>query len=208
MGLVRFIDGNKLESRFKNTVIRYKGRLVFCEDVVGENLHIRYLSNREQEIVRLNKKTDDHFDETPLPLGFVNYRGMAHYCQRVPVRKWKQGLSQDNFVTKHLHTPLLRTDFRSFIFENGFEEMVSGQYPSLQDAVRILNSGLEIESVAFGREFSIHKEGGMVDLVLDYRGSTRVGSVSEREDGSALLSLKDEYKYLEQKIQGVLNEDR
>lgn len=83
-------DYQYASSRLDGTVVRHNGLPVIVHSI----------NHRTGETVLMPLAGGEHYvtharelDCTPVPLGYVNYRGVAIYCQRIPARRYRQGLS-------------------------------------------------------------------------------------------------------------------
>lgn len=116
-------------------------------------------------------------DCTPVPLGYVNSHGSAIYCQRVPARRYRQGLSEVTLCcTKNGGArvdPLPVRELKDCILNN---------YPPYEDAVKSLIA------VAWHRDWASSMS------KLFYKGFN-VGAIVD-----GLPVLEREYTYLEEAL--------
>lgn len=164
--------------------------------VNGANLY--YLEIGEG--FNLNQKdtpaSDPELSDGPFSLGYIN--GIEHqddeghisadisYCTRVPVRKWKQGLTQQNLSFQGGGLT-----FNKACVTKGFMHMLQGVYPSFEEAKK--NIGPRIRRIAYNRHWAIGvNKIGTYDLF--YRGQgVGVGAKSPDQ-----LELGPKFTYLQE----------
>lgn len=96
-------------------------------------------------------------DLTPVPLGFVNFRGQMGYACRRPMRKdWKQGLSQTSLVVYGFD----KRDLNLTQLSN----TVLGKYPTLSKSLNYVKTGQKL-SMAFSRDFGVINSGKEIELI-------------------------------------------
>lgn len=135
-----------LGQKLHDTVCRYKGQPVWIKVRDGE-IHGYELPGAGKLIGRI-MKDDVDFDISNVPLGYVNSanRGeKVYYLTRIPVRRTKQGLSNQNLKLNSL--PKLPFNGKlagatSILISNGFVDMVNNSYPQLEDAMKLLRKNL------------------------------------------------------------------
>lgn len=98
-----------------------------------------------------------------MPLGYMNYFDngrngarvtMAHYVERIPVRRSKQGLSQEGCRMKTV-TEQMQVTFAGMIASQAFYEMAIGEYPSYEEAYQRLVTG---SCIAVTRDFAVYRD--------------------------------------------------
>lgn len=170
--------------RLSESVIMFNGRPVYIHNVREERplmVVFSYLSGDKGEI--LKSIEDDRFSLTPVKLGYMNYQGKAVYTQRIPCRRWKQGLHRENFDVGEQH----HMD-RAILTTAEMEDTILNKYLSYKEALNQVATG-ECQSAAYHRSFCFSKceETGLV--WLSYRGE-RAGWV---QDGRAVLGEHSQY---------------
>lgn len=135
-----------------------------------------------------------HFDIAPFPLGYVNRPTGpgAFYCSRMPNRVQKQGLCAENFKGVDNYGGLV--DFRTFLRCKEVPLMVSGDYPTFDQAVRGL---AKVPSVAFSRYFCLVKDEVIADLVYLYHKGMKVGMFNK---GTGELCLGEKFRCLKESL--------
>ena len=113
---------------------------------------------------------DEDFNCKTYTLGYMNTRdNRASYVTRLPVRGMAQGLSRGNVNFSNNEGG--RLGFQNAVYEQGFHDMLVGNYPSFKEAIEILTTNRNSRSVAFCREFALRRNPDLPDLfVLDYKG--------------------------------------
>ena len=153
--------------RLRGTIVAYKNRPVIVLEVNADNtLNIAdVIGKRNVAKVALN---DPDLNIQEFKLGYVNYQGRALYLTRVPARQQRQGLCRQNIVVK-------AGDFRNYFVDGmlssaGFVDAFQGIYPTFEEAVNVLRTNLEVESVAFARRFALKRDVELGYFELFYRG--------------------------------------
>ena len=122
----------------------------------------------------------------PVPLGYVNFDSTAEYVQRIPRRRWKQGLCPEScsipMSSHHLQGKQV-------------SECIMGIYPDLDTCIKKVTYNYKV-SMAFGRRWAVTH--GVVDPSLKYKNKV-VGIV---KDGECKLSPK--FSYLQQVLDKVV----
>lgn len=143
---------------------------------------------------------DDTFSIKPFPLGYINRGETCYYLQRMPVRKYKQGL-HDGALRVGVNGEAKRAirNRTLFLYEGvSFYNMYFDIYPPLLEVKAMLRTG-DYHSQAFGREWSL----GIRDNTthsLYYKGN-EVGFYV-KESGEFVLDEKR--KYLQEALMEVV----
>lgn len=105
-------------------------------------------SNREDQ----TELIEENVNVEPVPLGYVNLDTESIYVQRIPDRRWKQGLCEDG-----LHA-IGRASLIREVFRNGacLADTILNIYPSLEMALDTIQHPQAI-SIAFSRKFGLLK---------------------------------------------------
>jgi hypothetical protein len=175
------------EAYLTGTYVRKDNELVYIRDVSDNGdedytIHYMHAATGDNHSCYLSD-----LDISPLPLGFVNARGVAKYVMRKPQRRWKHGLDNSNAVFMHCGSPHLDR-FQVQGNCNGLQKAVLNDYPTL--LASISNVALGGGSCAFSRSFAVKGN----DL---YYKAGKVGNV--REDHS--LNIAPEFAYLQELLQ-------
>lgn len=203
--------------RLRGTVVLYKGDPVQIQEIregVDKEDILRVLikplpvltgvdaSAAARKVIEEAKEKDGvrkyisskHFDIAPFPLGYVNRPDGpgAFYCSRTPNRVQKQGLCAENFKGVDNYGGLV--DFRTFLRCKEVPLMVSGDYPTFDQAVRGL---AKVPSVAFSRYFCLVKDEVIADLVYLYHKGMKVGMFNK---GTGELCLGEKFRCLKESL--------
>jgi len=108
---------------------------------------------------------DPKLDISTPPLGYFNYSedeySKAVYIERLPVRKWRQGLDADdgrncNISCKGLKGNRFSIISARTIYSKGYEDLVLNEYPHLDVALSKLKSD-RVSSIAINRDIALSK---------------------------------------------------
>jgi hypothetical protein len=193
-------DREKITSRLNGTVCLYKNEPVLVETRNHKDKKTVSILSLEGEPSEVDYTSDD-FSYTFGVIGYVNHLGTASYLTRIPVRRWKQGLSETNVNVLNSKGFSARTLLKS----KGFSDMIKNKYPSLKKAAEELSSG-RCESIAVSHNFAFITEG--IDFYsLEYRGR-KIGEASilneETGEFKIRLSLKMNFSTTSFKIRREL----
>jgi len=114
----------------------------------------------------------------PVPLGYVNFDGLAHYLTRAPMRRdWRQGLRMLNIMVPNGGQP------RAIPYRT-IANTIIGKYPTFNSALDKLNKTTNSSrALAFCRDFAMTRE------KLCYKGVFDVGSVN-MDNGNIEINRK------------------
>lgn len=183
------------KARLHGTVIRVNGVVVYLQYVDDWTYSCTDLAKSTSKNIDLSKA---EVDLTPLPLGFVNKRGCSYYLSRSPVRRWKQGLSNESLKTTEVP---LDEEVRArvglgLLTSREIVACISNKYPTLLEAYKKVSEG-RCSAMAFHRRFAITRnKGDMCDL---WYKTKPVGTISR--NGVRLIS---KYSYLKEMIEEIL----
>lgn len=105
---------------------------------------------------------DLKFDVSTPPLGWINSRydgfDTAFYVERLNVRKWRQGLCNTNTQSSVIwNGKCQKFTSANMLWTKGFEDMVMGSYPTLENAFKTLKNKSTIQGIAVSRNIAIAK---------------------------------------------------
>ena len=198
-----FYDADHCYQQLHASVIRLAGFPVTVVGVdVGKKkgnflLKVQEMGYRYDGTHKYVLSDDEDIDMSPVPLGMTATVGQAEYMSRMPVRKWKLGLSSQNLkiakVDSEAECCYSRTDI---IHSQVMLDTVIGNYITFEDAINRAKAfnGDKHTSVAFSRRFAI---GNKYKLFYKSFG-VPVGIASK--EGPVLT---EEFSFLQQ----VLDED-
>lgn len=171
------IPQNDYNSRLHNSVVLYDGRPVNVIVVDHTRFDITPIHTESKDKTISIKPDDPLLDISTPPLGWMNYgnvdnpQGYAVYLERLPVRKWRQGLCHQNshaFVLSR--EGLVKRNSRDYIYTKGYENLVDRTYPDLDTAIKFLvNKKI---SIALNREIGLVMKGETVSV---YYKTSEVG---------------------------------
>lgn len=136
--------------RLNDTICLYEGEPVYVVMSGNDQTEavIRFYDGTSRRSKVINY-TDDKFTYHPIRLGYMNIGKNTFYLTRSPVRRQKQGLSQDNIVNQS-NTRISSRWFPS----KGLTHCIQGKYPSLKDALKLLNDR-KTKGVAVDRDIAL-----------------------------------------------------
>jgi hypothetical protein len=194
--LKEVISLEDLRTIHKDTLVRYKGCLVYIVDFVSaKRVEILHLDTRKHSIVQFNTQ---YFDFSPIRIGYVNYRGVALYITRSPIRQYKQGISPYNIKVSLPNNIRLNTDYKKSMVQSAFDEIkclkdvalllhIDGNYPSIEDAISSVIGSEDVVLKAFDKQFAI-------DSLLNlYYKTDKVGAVVTTNPVSFKFDKDKEY---------------
>lgn len=167
--------------KLHQTICLYEGEPVFVRITNG-------LTEREVEITNLitSKKTvvdytNDSFDYSAFPLGYLNHPGTmeAFFITRVPYRGRHQGLHVNNI------SPYV--DMNVFT-SHPMYNCITGTHPPFRDVLQIMNKEYFRKSMAFHRYGALVRVFG-TNYNLEYRGSP-IASVNKEGSVTPFSSFK------------------
>lgn len=146
-----------IRQKYEQSVVMYKKKPVLFKKVSGDfSVRIFDLMAQKEEQVDFDMK---EFQPPPSRVGFVNINGSVVYAVRNAIRRYKLGLSKENFNVQVLPVPY--PDGRSDVYVRlvaGLErrelgEALLSKYPTLQQAIRRVS---QFEGAcAFDKQFAI-----------------------------------------------------
>lgn len=181
------MNDHDLNMRYRNMIVKAKNRPFYITrahkayDVItfeGMYLH----TNRVTEV------QSKDVDSKPIRLGFVNGFHYPLRAVRKPSRLYKQGINSKN--TKLLiHDSDGYCDYRPFdrndrILFGGIYQLIKNEYPSYNDALKLLDDVDHPPSVAFNRAFCLFKH----QKITIHNGNWVVGHVND--NGEPILDNK------------------
>jgi hypothetical protein len=188
--------------RLDGTIIQGPNGPVYVK-TMETNSRIVYREFRKLGGLSNSSKTcelDEGFCIKPFPLGYMNRGDACYYMQRMPVRKYKQGLYDGalRVVINGEGAQGLRNK-TPFLYEGeGFYNMFMGKYPSLIDVKHLLKTG-DYKSQAFAREWCLGRWDDKT-YALYYKGRY----VGTYDKASGVFTLEEHRKYLQEALMEVI----
>lgn len=181
-----------LQMRLSRSVVRYKGKPVFvdevnCFDITECSLYVTRLEDSYTFTIKL---PSEDLDVRPVPLGYININGRSLYAARKPHRRYKQGLCKES-LTVHRDRLL---DLSRLLKSRELAQCIRGEYPTFQYALDSVQAGMD--SRAFSRRFSLLRD-RRDKVLLECRGET-VGHYEDK------LILDDSYTYLREELEAAI----
>ncbi len=201
-----FYDVAQASQQLRGSIIRVGDKPVhvidaFSGDKVGEYV-IQYApcktpNDRDYKLIPVDHPS---IDMNPVPLGMISFieRGIwsVYYTARLPVRKWKIGLSRENVTVKFV---------RGFDSGNGFEkvyhsalihDLIMGIYPKLKSIRSSFNKNAGAR--AFSRRFALDNDEQLFyKTIQEPVGIMRKGIEFE---------LQEDYAFLKEVLEEDLHE--
>jgi len=183
--------------RLSDSVIRLQGSPIYIHEAVrGPDREIQLVYTDLEGVGGRVGVHNEHLNYEPVPLGYVNIDGMSAYLQRIPARKWKQGLSRDNLQIKGILPDFI--DTRALLTTSYLAATIQGTYPTFAEALTRVREGRD-QHTAFHRKFSLHPDSETGLVWLHYAGD-RHGWV----EGSGAVVLGNRSQYLLQELENAL----
>jgi hypothetical protein len=188
--------------RLEGTVVMYDERPCFVREIIQADQDLVARLNpmpRMRDDLPVNIK-DEKLVARGLRLGYVNYgaRGVV-YVERMPVRRYKQGICRDNLYFKLHNNPGVGNNQRDYwqalLGRKEFTDMLVNAYPSVDKCIDELNAGGDKKAAAFAREFALEKD--ELGLFFLYHKGNKV-AWGEPTTG---YTLPSEYMYLREVLQ-------
>lgn len=179
--------------RLLNSVVRFKDQAVTITDInAGLTVYFTYLATGNASKAAIESRD---WDWSPVPTGYVNTNRHAVYVERMPVRKWKQGLHRDNTKIRGEGQRLIDRDI---IFSKHFAQTVKMKFPKYKDALKDVTNN-KYKSRAFSLHYSLDRdEIGL--LWLMYRGF-KVGWYA-----GEIFQFGDGFGYLQEELDNAIQE--
>ena len=196
---MRYESADDVRLRLHRSVVAHNGKPVVVEDVLGINeVVITYLDSGDHANVRVDSLD---LDPSHLPLGYVFSEGKLFVASRKPCRKYKQGLTNENFHYREVmgkvefggRAPRMGRDL-SHVSKAVVKTMM-GQFPDVGTAFQSVRKG-SAKMLPFSREWAVGDDG---DLCVLYRGEV-VGYVTD-----TAVRLLPERAYLKESLELCLN---
>lgn len=189
---MRYESSRDVELRLRHSVVMCNERPVMVMDVQSVSRVM------VQDILSGNHfETDvDKLDLQPshAPLGYVMAGDDVYMAYRKPVRKYKQGLTNDNLLVKGVlqkRPEMLRRRPINFASRELAKTMV-GDFPDIGKAFKLVREG-ENKIVPFSRDWAVAEEDG--DLCIVFRGEV-VGYATDNS-----VKLLPERFYLKESLE-------
>lgn len=180
---------------------RLGGSLIRKKD--GSPVMVDYVNEDTGEVLVYNHKGKeskvhlDDLDINPVKLGYCNSENSAAYFSRIPARRYRQGLRQENLGCKKKHS-------RNFFVPLNSKSMancIRGLYPTLDLCIEKIEN-MESNAVAWCRDFAVGPKEKM-GYCLYYKGD-RCGWIDLNKK-IPVFSLNKDKNYLKELLECSLN---
>lgn len=142
----RYDNPNDVNMRLKGTILRYKGRPVYCAGAYDDiSVSIEYIDGPDTANTFVVHSSDADLDISSVPLGWVNFKGFSLFLMRSARNSQKQGVNPGSLVYFDPQPRGGRSTNR-FRFENRHElfcigSAVAGKYPSFKAVLELEQGG-------------------------------------------------------------------
>lgn len=183
---------------FVDSVCIYKNKPYYIHDISPKHQALcTNLMTQEQEKLPIS---EDTFTAPTQRLGYVNIHGGLLHTSRKPIRRYKAGISKENFVIKTGHTGFLHgsghaKDVLNTLSCVELSNCILGKYPKFKEAMERVLGGVE-QGVAFDRQFAVDK-----NLQIAYKNSI-VGTVKRNAKTVADITFAAGYEHLSTLLDG------
>ncbi len=193
---MRYESEQDVKTRLQHSVVMYQQRPML---VVGvEDRHTVILHDLLVDKVEHAPVGELDLDPSHAPLGYVMEGEDLYLAMRKPVRRYKQGLTQENLLVKPVLKDApgaMRRMGRIAFNSKAIGKTMLGQFPSVEDAFQQARARL-VELIPFSRDWAVGTHDD--ELCLVFRGEV-VGFVL---DNSA--KLMPERFYLKESLEAAL----
>lgn len=192
---MRYETQRDVELRLRHSVVMHKSQPVVVMDVRDENtLLVQYILSGDHDVVPLQE-----LDLAPssAPLGYVLADEDVYLAMRKPVRKFKQGLTQDNLLVRPVlqkRAEMAPRRLLSYTSPHLAKTMVN-DFPSVEKAFQAVRNGRS-RIMPFSRDWAVADHDD--DLCLAFRGEV-VGFVGDNN-----VKLLPERFYLKESLEACL----
>lgn len=163
---LRYENYDDVVARVNRTIIRYQGVPVYSTVHSNGRTNEPDLSLDLTDFhrdVSFNKvhSSDEDIDVSAMPLGYVNKATSAVMAVRLPTRRHRQGLCNENLAyidPRHERTRGIIPAKAQDIVAKDFFRMLNNEYPTGAEAIECLEHRNEVSSVAFHRKFAIVRD--------------------------------------------------
>lgn len=166
-----------LKSKLVGTIIYYKDEPVYVRDAnvleadgagnpTNYYLKLAFIDRRNHQTVNL---ADPGLNYQQFKIGYCNINGIAVYWFRKAVKQYRQGLKSDQ-LHYSISNPRLNMGFE-LQFSRPVVQMLSGIYPSVDEAIEVLQGDVGVSNIAFNRHFAMSFDAVHKDYILEYKGT-------------------------------------
>ena len=137
--------------RLANSIVSYKKKFFFAK---ANGMELKLYNRRTGETDHIVSANSKDLDVRSPELGYVNFdwgpnNKQTWFVYRVPYRKQKQGIAQDNLAAVSHLDDKHKMFSSEYLMCNDFENMLEGIYPSFQDVMK------SKKTFAFSRNYAV-----------------------------------------------------
>lgn len=180
-----------LRTMYHHTVCMYKNKPYYIEEVGGRYQATCFdLSTQRSKLIEIN---EFDFTAPQRRLGFINAKRSVIYASRIPIRRYKVGLSKENmlFETLDVGYPdggMAMLQHCKSLQSVELGDTIFNRYPTIEEAFELLEAGHSC--VAFDRQFAMASNGK-----LFYKTQV-VGGFGKKPKSPYDFKFKREYEHL------------
>lgn len=167
----RYVSAEDIRTKLHGSWVYFDGVPVYVK--TGQNddyrkIQIYEMKDRDFLRARTVSVCDEGFNQLVFPMGWFQskYNSLALYAQRIPVRRYKQGLTEDNlsmsFIREGQEVPLGANSIT-------IDELLRQEFPSVNEALEIVKTS---GSCALSSDVALIKQGEEIRV---YVGLSDVG---------------------------------
>jgi hypothetical protein len=152
-----------LQQMYASSVAIYKNKPYYINRVsMDKKAHARNLLTQREEIIPIDEES---WTAPTQRLGFINIKGSVLFLSRIPIRRYKVGLTSENIV---IRTPPVFFPDGGAVATRTVKELhcieladcIMGKYPTLPQAYASLEGTRGAK--AFDRQFAVTSEGQII----------------------------------------------
>jgi hypothetical protein len=176
---------------YDRSLVLYKNKPVYINDI-GNDGDVQFLDLFSQRIRTAAFSMKD-FTAPLRRLGFINTMGSVVYASRIPIRRYKVGLSEENVKFDSLGVNYLKGKADTIARLTGLSvpeigDALFNKYPSLEEAISFVRKFKG--AMAFDKQFAVSSEGGL------FYKTQLVGSASRGIKRADQLEFRKGFEHL------------
>lgn len=172
----RYVSAEDIRTKLHGSWVYFDGVPVYVK--TGQNddyrkIQIYEMKDRDFLPARTVSVCDEGFNQLVFPMGWFHskYNGLALYAQRIPVRRYKQGLTEDN-----LSMSFIREGQEVALGANSItiDELLRQDFPSVEKGLELLKQGTGSVALSSDVALVVNKR-ALQDEIRVYVGLSDVG---------------------------------
>ena len=188
---LKFRSDRDASMRLTGSIVMYKGKPVHVLEATVKKCLVVLVGKGDE--LRVN--TDD-LDLTPVQIGNIQIGAECLYVQRMPIRRWKQGLHRENLRVSSGPSSRRIPGMHINMTDKDMLNAIINKFGDAQENMAKVLSG-QWASAALNRHWSVHNHKGIPRLM--YKDKL-VGFVDEGE-----ITITKKFFFLKEDLLGVLN---